>query len=108
MIFTWSSVEVSKASWFEVIEVPPIDSLNPGWNPLPLMVSVWTEFEAVMGLGLNVPITGAVVGVVTVRVAELLVCPFGLVTCTGKLCALAPTVTLAVNCVLLTKATADP
>src|ERR1035438_3624995 len=55
-----------------------------------------------MGLGLKVVMTGATVGAFTVRVTELLACPLGLVTCTVRLWALVPTVTLAVNCELLT------
>src|ERR1035441_10652131 len=102
MILTCSAVGVRVANWLAVIVVPPINSLNPGAKPLPLTVSVWAEFEPVMGLGLKVVMTGAATGAFTVRLTELLAWPLGLVTCTGRLWALAPTVTLAVNCELLT------
>jgi hypothetical protein len=54
-----------------------------------------------MGLGLKDEMTGATAGAVTVRVAELLTWPFGLVTCTGKVWALVPTLTCTITCVEL-------
>jgi len=61
-----------------------------------------------MGFGLKLAIAGDPLGAVTARFTELLACLLGLVTCTGKVCALVPTLTLAVNCELLTKVTDDP
>src|ERR1022692_4538218 len=107
MIYTCSSVGFSKARALAGIAVPPMSSFNPAWKPLPLTVSVCGEFEAVMGLGFNVVIAGSTAGAVTVRVDELLAWPFGLVTCTGRLWALVPALTLTANCVALTEAICD-
>ena len=61
-----------------------------------------------MGLGLKLVMAGAALAAFTVRLTELLAWPLGLVTCTARLCAPVPTLTLTTNCELLTKVTCDP
>ena len=107
-IFTSSFVGVSEASWLAVIEVDPIDSLNPGRKPLPLMVRVWPEFEPVMGFGFKVVIAGATTGAFTVRLTASVAWPLGLVTFTDRVWAPAPTLTLTTSCELLTKLICEP
>ena len=80
----------------------------PAAKPAPLMVRFWFEAEPVMGFGVKLVIAGATMAAFTVRLTVLVAWPFGLVTCTGRVWAPAPTLTLTTSCELLTKLICEP
>ncbi len=105
--FNCSWVEVSEANWLAEISVPPMESFSPGRKPLPLMLRVCGEFEPTIGLG-RIDLMEGAAAALTVRITGLLACPLGEITCTGRLWAAIPRVTLMVICEALMAAICAP
>ena len=72
---------------------PPNTTVRPDWNPLPLMLKGWFEFDPVMGFGVSEEITGATDGAVTWSETVLDAWPPELTTCTEHVRAAVPTFT---------------